>query len=148
MKLLTLWTLGLTPTITAVRSSSGAHTLQPGFAVSGAMQRGPLAMELELGMSSWQESQLDTQARLTLLRPAALVGVRAGEGPASVGLYAGPAAAIFLAESGTLARPAVRVRGDLSKDLGERWSLGGQAGLTQRGRSGDLDLGLRVGVRW
>ena len=133
--------------IVGVRSSSGAHRIHPSAQVLLARETGKLTLQGELLASTWQEDVLGQAQRSAYLRPAALVGVSFGE-QARVGFYTGPAAVVMLSDAGPLARVAWRAKGELSRDLGAKGLISGNMGWTQRGRSGDVDLGLSAGVRW
>ena len=97
--------------------------------------------------STWQEDVLGQGQRSVYMRPAALLGVSFGE-RARVGFYTGPAAVFIVSDAGPLARVAWRAKGDLSRDVGNKGLISGTMGWTQRGTSGDVDLGLSMGVRW
>lgn len=129
-----------------VRSSSGAHRIHPSAQFS-LTHNGRVSLQGELLASTWQESVLDVDQRSLYLRPAAMAGLSFGE-QARVGFYTGPAAVVLRSTAGPVARVAWRAKGELSRDLGERGVLAGTMGWTQRGRSGDVDVGLSVGVRW
>ncbi len=147
MSMLTFLSLSGGLGIVGVRSSSGAHRIHPSAQMALTRDTGRLALQGELLASTWQESVLDVDQRSLYLRPAAMAGVSFGE-QARVGFYTGPAVVVLNSPAGPLARVAWRAKGDLSRDLGARGVLAGTMGWTQRGRSGDVDLGLRVGVRW
>ncbi|MFT5586856.1 MAG: hypothetical protein ACI9VR_004459 [Cognaticolwellia sp.] len=121
--------------IVGVRSSSGAHRIHPSAQFVLHQDAGKLVFQGELLASTWQEDVLEQGQRSLYLRPAVLAGLSFGE-QARVGFYTGPAVVFMNAQ------------GDLSRDLGDKTLISGTMGWTQRGRSGDVDLGLTVGVRW
>jgi hypothetical protein len=133
--------------IVGVRSSSGAHRIHPSAQIMLQRDAGKLALQGEVLASTWQEDVLGQPQRSVYLRPSALVGVHFGE-RAQVGFYTGPATVFMVTEAGPLARVAWRAKGDLSRQLGDKGMISGTMGWTQRGLSGDVDLGLSAGVRW
>ncbi len=133
--------------VVGLRSSSGAHRIHPSVQLVLHGGAGTLVFQGEVLASTWTEDVLGLNQRSLYLRPAALAGLSFGE-QARVGFYTGPAVVFMHADAGPLARVAWRAKGDLSRDLGERAQISGTMGWTQRGRSGDVDLGLSVGVRW
>lgn len=133
--------------IVGVRSSSGAHRIHPSAQIMLQRDAGNLAFQGEVLASTWQEDVLSQAQRSVYLRPAALVGVSFGE-RARVGFYTGPAGVFMLTDAGPLARVAWRAKGEMSRELGDKGMISGTMGWTQRGQSGDVDLGLSAGVRW
>lgn len=147
MSILTVLALSGGLGVVGVRSSSGAHRIHPSAQLVLNRDAGNLVFQGEVLASTWQEDVLGEGQRSLYLRPAALAGVGFGD-QARVGFYTGPAVVFMNTQAGPLVRVAWRVKGDLSRDFGERMRVSGSMGWTQRGGSGDVDLGLSVGVRW
>ena len=133
--------------VVGLRSSSGAHRIHPSVQLVLHGDAGTLVFQGEVLASTWTEDVLEQGQRSLYLRPAALAGLSFGE-QARVSFYTGPAGVFMNSHAGPLVRVAWRAKGDLSRDLGERAQVSGTMGWTQRGRSGDVDLGLTAGVRW
>jgi hypothetical protein len=109
---------------------------------------GPAYVLAELGGSTRSSLSVDGDLRLTWLRPALSVGVRTGNTPLRAGASLGLCATGLIGERGWLIRPGVRARVELALPLGAHWVLVGHGGVSQRGWSGDVDLGVGAAWRW
>lgn len=141
--------IGAGPAVAAVRVSDGDHVLQPGGTLWLRQNLpGPAFVLGEVAGSSRAVVSVGGDKRLTWVRPALSVGVRTGTTPLRVGASLGICGTALIGDRGWLLRPGVRARVELALPLGDRWVLVAHGGLSQRGRSGDADLGVGAAWRW